>query len=150
MLCAYLRMPYTLPGDPPADNADEPTRTRHDHRVQEREVRLTAQHILTTHLHPGPNPDHPVKTYWPDTDLNLTGATLIDLDLDHCQPHHARFDRATFTVDAYCGGAITQHPVETSNWPTGWRATDDHQPVDGREGTWHRLVEIEVALVDSP
>lgn len=184
VLCAYLRMPYTLPGDPPADDADEPTRTRHDHRVQEREVRLTAQHILTTHLHPGPDPSHPVEAYWSDTDLNLTGATLIKFSLVHCRLHRAEFIETTFTGDAwftwatftgdalfygatftengwFYGAAFTgetrfdearfvgeasfdwafaRHPAKYSTWPTGWRVTEDHQPVDGRDGTWHEVV----------
>lgn len=56
VLCAYLRMPYTLPGKPPEADADTETRTRHENRVQEREVRLTAQCILARHLHQGPTP----------------------------------------------------------------------------------------------
>ncbi|MGI5507409.1 pentapeptide repeat-containing protein [Lentzea sp. CA-135723] len=100
VLCAYLRMPYTLPGNPPDDDTDEPTRTRHDTSLQEHEVRLTAQHILTTHLNTGTDPDHPAQTFWADTDLNLTGAALTDFDLRHCRVRDARFTRATFTGDA--------------------------------------------------
>ncbi|KOV87624.1 hypothetical protein ADL03_06730 [Nocardia sp. NRRL S-836] len=100
VLCAYLRMPYILPGDRPANDADEATRTRHDTSLQEREVRLTAQHILALHLKPGPSRDDPVQTFWPDTDLNLTGATLIDFDLNGCHVREAWFDGATFTETA--------------------------------------------------
>ncbi|WP_257902951.1 pentapeptide repeat-containing protein [Saccharothrix obliqua] len=112
VLCAYLRMPYAVPGAPPADDADEPTRTRHEQQVQEREVRLTAQRILATHLHPGNDPDHPADTFWPDTDLDLTGATLINLDLSHCQPRHTQFSGARFTGHTMFSGArFTGHAV---------------------------------------
>uniref|UniRef100_UPI003F49077F hypothetical protein n=1 Tax=Saccharothrix espanaensis TaxID=103731 RepID=UPI003F49077F len=53
VLCAYLRMPYTLPGAPPAEDADETLRARHDERWQEQQVRLTAQRVLRDHLRPG-------------------------------------------------------------------------------------------------
>lgn len=43
LLCAYLRMPYTLPGD-------EEDQALRDARRQEREVRLTAQRVLATRL----------------------------------------------------------------------------------------------------
>ncbi|MGI5507410.1 pentapeptide repeat-containing protein [Lentzea sp. CA-135723] len=106
VLCAYLRMPYTLPVAPPADDTDEATRTRHDTSLQEREVRFTAQNILTGHLYPGPTPDDPIPTFWPDTDLNLTGAALIEFDLAHGQVRNARFDKATFAGDAQFGGTM--------------------------------------------
>jgi hypothetical protein len=101
VLCAYLRMPYILPSEPPDDDAAEPTRTRYTERVQERQVRLTAQRILATHLRPGDDPNQPIDTFWPDTDLDLTGAVLIDLDLARCQTRTARFIGATFTGEAH-------------------------------------------------
>lgn len=64
------------------DDADEQTRTDHGNRVQGREVRLTAQRILATHLHPGSDLDRTVDTYWPDTDIDLGQATLVDLNFD--------------------------------------------------------------------
>ncbi|SDD56268.1 Pentapeptide repeat-containing protein [Actinokineospora iranica] len=109
------------------------TSTTEDHdRRQEREVRLTAQRILRQHLQPHPPtprsriPDRlrralrrfrrSARTFWPDVDLDLTGATLIDLDLIDCAIRTARFtgatftgnaefSRATFTDDAGFGGA---------------------------------------------
>ena len=91
VLCAYLRMPYQLPGDPPADDAEE--------KVQEREVRLTAQRLLADHLRPGYDPDDPLPTFWANITLDLTGATLIDFSLAGCTVHAARFRSATFTGD---------------------------------------------------
>ncbi|MFT7835586.1 pentapeptide repeat-containing protein [Saccharothrix sp. BKS2] len=95
VLCAYLRMPYTLPGDPPAEDADEQIRARYEKRVQEREVRLTAQRILADHLYIG-TAARRVATFWPDIDLNLIGATLIDFDLARSELRDANFLRARF------------------------------------------------------
>ena len=57
VLCAYLRMPAD--GDGP--------------------VRVTARRILTVHLRPGG------PGFWPDMSLDLTGATLTDVDLSGCR-----------------------------------------------------------------
>ena len=71
LLCAYLRMPY-------------------DESVQEGEVRLTAQRVLTAHLQPK------ADGYWADADLDLSGATLIDFSLADCAVRSASFRRAEF------------------------------------------------------
>ncbi|NUT90484.1 MAG: pentapeptide repeat-containing protein [Saccharothrix sp.] len=68
-----------------------------EQRRQEREVRFTAQRILTRHLQPGDNPRRPAPTFWAGIDLDLTGATLIDLDLSECHLRTGRFTGATFT-----------------------------------------------------
>jgi hypothetical protein len=109
VLCAYLRMPYQPPGDPPADSADEPDRTRYRERIQEREVRLTAQRLLADHLRPGDS-RNPVATFWRDPeqhpmDLDLTGAVLINFSLTECRLRTATFNRAQFIGDAQFGGA---------------------------------------------
>jgi uncharacterized protein YjbI with pentapeptide repeats len=96
VLCAYLRMPYSLPGDPPDDDADDKL-TAHRERVQEREVRLAAQRILAHHLRPGKAVNEPVKTFWADIELDLTGATLINFDLTRCVTLNARFNQTIFT-----------------------------------------------------
>jgi hypothetical protein len=49
VFCAYLRMPYQPPGEPPTD---DDRMAEHRERVQEREVRLTAQRLLQEHLKP--------------------------------------------------------------------------------------------------
>lgn len=102
VLCAYLRMPYTLPGDPPADEAE--VHATYRERVQEREVRLAAQGILAHHLRPGLFA-RSLETFWVDIDLDLTGATLIDFSLHGCAVATATFDGATFTGDAWFRGA---------------------------------------------
>ena len=129
VLCAYLRMPYPPPAttDPAApvttpapapsagaaapndDTAGNPARPpaaelATDTR-EELQVRLTAQRILTAHLHPGADPDHPPGTFWPDIDLDLTGATLVDLDLGGCRLRKAEFDGAQFSGYAGFSGA---------------------------------------------
>ncbi|WP_051552902.1 pentapeptide repeat-containing protein [Amycolatopsis keratiniphila] len=105
VICAYLRMPFTLPGDPPTDDeCDRQTLNAllqdHKERVQEREVRLAAQRILATHLRPGSRSDNPDVSFWPDIDLDLTGATLIEWKLTNCHVAQARFDKATFAGPA--------------------------------------------------
>jgi uncharacterized protein YjbI with pentapeptide repeats len=99
VISAYLRMPYTLPaGQPPAEDASDAEHARFAARTQERQVRLTAQRILATHLCPG-------DAYWPDIDLDLTDATLIDLDFSGCRLGSARFDGAVFVGAARFDGA---------------------------------------------
>lgn len=105
VLCAYLRMPYQVPGDPPAEAADKEAWAAHRELIQEREVRLAAQRILTNHLRPGENTKQPVATFWKAIDLNLTGATLIDLSLFKCVMRDARFRSATFIGGASFGYA---------------------------------------------
>lgn len=108
VLCAYLRMPYIA-----ADTLDYPTaftvvddhtdaqrtsdeQKETERREQERQVRLTAQRILAAHLHPGETKDRAAETFWGKVNLDLTGATLVDLDLSRCHIHTAQFSRANF------------------------------------------------------
>ncbi|WP_189210353.1 pentapeptide repeat-containing protein [Actinokineospora fastidiosa] len=106
VLCAYLRMPYTPPDNPPVlDGTTDPAVRKeliaeHREQVQEREVRLAAQRILARHLHPGDTPDNPVATFWTGIDVDLTSATLIALDFSGCTVHTTSFRGATFTGDA--------------------------------------------------
>lgn len=124
VVCAYLRNPYT-----PLSAASGPRRlgvrrpllrstvahrmptpspgTGHDRqdRLQEREVRLTAQRLLRRHLQPGDNLDQLRDTFWADIDLDLTGATLIDFTLTDCRVGTTTFREATFTGPAGFNGA---------------------------------------------
>ncbi|WP_258906929.1 pentapeptide repeat-containing protein [Actinokineospora sp. UTMC 2448] len=110
VLCAYLRMPYTPPDNPPVlDDITDPAVRKeliaeHREQVQEREVRLAAQRILARHLHPGDNPDNPVETFWTGIDVDLTNATLTDLDLSGCIVHTTSFRGATFIDEAWFSG----------------------------------------------
>lgn len=115
IICAYLRMPFSaqpptlavsdeeLAAVPPAERgtvasaAAEPVTTWH----QERDVRLTAQRLLGTHLHS----DHPV--HWDGMSLALNGATLIDFTLgERCAIHEADFSDATFAGPAFFVGTF--------------------------------------------
>jgi hypothetical protein len=98
VFCAYLRMPYTPPdGKPPKPDAEEKVLEDYRERVQERQVRLTAQRLLGDHLRTGVDTDNPLTTYWADIDLDLTGATLIDFSLGGlCAMRTATFTSATF------------------------------------------------------
>ncbi|MDX8036320.1 pentapeptide repeat-containing protein [Lentzea sp. BCCO 10_0856] len=108
VLCAYLRAPFDLPGDQPDANALAEIRDEYRGRVQEREVRLTAQRILTTHLDPGDDADHPSTTFWSDADLDLTAAVLIDWDMNRGRPHNAIFRDAVFIGDTrFTNASIT-------------------------------------------
>jgi len=122
VLCAYLRMPFTPPND--AEEEMEPERVdAHQDRVQEREVRLAAQRLLATHVHPGEDRANPVSTFWTDIDLDLSGATLMAFDLSDCVvrtagfvnttfTHTARFRAARFTGDATFDNASFTYPVQ--------------------------------------
>ncbi|MFI6504404.1 pentapeptide repeat-containing protein [Nonomuraea typhae] len=124
VICAYLRMPYVLPekeeperepGVPRAavSGVTKPTTTPAREPHEEHQVRLTAQRILTDHLRYQTPPTHrwwqrrpadPNTRHWPDTRLDLTGATLIDLDLSDC-----RIGRASFKDAAFSGLAWFEH-----------------------------------------
>jgi len=67
VFCAYLRMPYE----------------RDDEHLEELQVRKTAQRILLLHLRPG-KPEAPNEGFWPDIDLDFSGAKLVGLTLTHC------------------------------------------------------------------
>lgn len=94
VVSAYLRMPYELPADSAPAVTDREAREEHLHCVQEREVRVTAQRILTDHLAPGHGDG---SRFWPGIDLDLSGALLIDLILQDCSLNNARFVNAHFT-----------------------------------------------------
>ncbi|MEU0535650.1 pentapeptide repeat-containing protein [Amycolatopsis tolypomycina] len=83
VLRAYLRMPY-----------------RHNRKsAEELQVRKTAQRILLLHLRPG-SAEQPNEAFWPDVDLDFSGARLVGLTLTHCSIR-----------------SITCYDGEFSNWP---------------------------------
>lgn len=85
VLCAYLRMPYKLP------DADSPDIVVHEERLQELEVRRTAQRVMTNHL----TADSSV--FWPQMAIDLTGATLVDFVMIKGSFRWASFKSVTFT-----------------------------------------------------
>lgn len=120
VLCAYLRMPFDAPADA-SSNGDNDL-ADHDRRVQEREVRVAAQRIIREHLLPGDIPTVPATAFWPDIDLDLSGALLLDFDLSRCRLRSftassavfdsgCAFHKAHFTGDALFVGARFVEPV---------------------------------------
>ncbi|GHH44044.1 pentapeptide repeat-containing protein [Lentzea cavernae] len=117
VLCAYLRMPYlppalrsstgkdaAVPAPPPSASRNvetEPsgkTNQAEDERChQERQVRLTAQRILSDHLRPVGEDGFPNENFWSNIDLELIGATLLDFDLTRCRIGIGRFHGAWFS-----------------------------------------------------
>ncbi|WP_165943734.1 pentapeptide repeat-containing protein [Saccharopolyspora karakumensis] len=101
IFCAYLRMPH------PAPSATNP-KMRHQKSVGSGEdsansnqskalieTRMTAQRMLAAHLRP--NDRSATKdTFWPDVDLDLTGAELDNLDFSQCHASSVIFNGASF------------------------------------------------------
>ncbi|MDU0287913.1 pentapeptide repeat-containing protein [Saccharothrix longispora] len=110
VLCAYLRAPFDLPGDRSDDDTDRVARDEYRERVQEREVRLTAQRILTAHLTFDTGADHPATTFWEDIDLDLSAAVLINWQMSSC-----RVRKATFYHTAFIGEAQFSETVFTGD-----------------------------------
>lgn len=81
VLCAYLRM-FT---DAAADVVES-------HLTQQGRVRQAVGGVLAAHLRPGA----PDNRFWPDTDLDLAGASLLGFDLSGCRVRSAAFGSATF------------------------------------------------------
>jgi uncharacterized protein YjbI with pentapeptide repeats len=76
-----------------------------DPAQEELQVRLTAQRILADHLRPPwwidsadaqGRPISPEETFWPRISLDLTGATLVNLDFKSVSIEWPRFEEATF------------------------------------------------------
>lgn len=120
VICAYLRMPYTVPQDVLPEGADADSRARHEQGVQERQVRLAAQRILLTHLRPGDD-IIPVDKFWKDIDLDLSEATLISFRLDQARLRYATFKGAHFFGESqfsqvnFTDGAIFERAVFTAS-----------------------------------
>ena len=124
-LCAYLRMPYTphaaRGSTSENDGADDASTPSHQDpaatvdRDEEREVRLTAQRILTRHLRQ-PRAETTTTTglrriragmrrrsssaYWDHDSIDLTGAYLYSPDFENAELHNVVFTGVTLTGDA--------------------------------------------------
>ncbi|MET8993739.1 pentapeptide repeat-containing protein [Amycolatopsis sp. NPDC004169] len=75
VICAYLRMRYALPAEPaagaPAEHHD-----RYEDRMQEAQVRFTAQRILRRHRQPLTRPN----LFWAGVTIDLSEADLRTMD----------------------------------------------------------------------
>ncbi|MFI5558550.1 pentapeptide repeat-containing protein [Amycolatopsis japonica] len=153
VICAYLRMPFTLPaddlselsGEPEGGDADALLKEQRE-RQQEREVRLAAQRILRYHLRHGDAEQAP-ETFWENIDIDLTSSTLINFDLHKCRPRHVRFDGATFVGSSWFGDTTFIGQARFSN------ATFDGQAKFGRatfeKNAWFDHTKFASALFDS-
>ncbi|MFD9510148.1 pentapeptide repeat-containing protein [Streptomyces mirabilis] len=116
VICSYLRMP--LSASPPSATPETelsqlPQRERASRAAQdaaaaasweqERVVRITAQRILTRHLFIAdrdpveplaPTPDD--TSFWPDIELDLSGATLLYFDFTGIRAKRVDFSNARF------------------------------------------------------
>jgi len=124
VICAYLRLPGPVDEDL-EENQDsasvksaggagsveeqQAARERARQWAEERQVRQTAQRILTDHLFP----DRDEKTgrptnpkFWPDIDLDLSGATLHKWEFAGCEVRHANFFQTVFRGGALFYGAV--------------------------------------------
>jgi hypothetical protein len=125
VLCAYLRMPYTpntrqiprhVPDLPdvygssrdfpqPAQDSD---REESEQREQELQVRQTVQRILASHLQP--NRDSTGQSsnskFWPNIDIDLTGAHLVDFSLGHCEVATLQCNDTTFAGESVFRGLV--------------------------------------------
>jgi hypothetical protein len=130
VFCAYLRMPYTPPAEsepgaeqveqaafPAEDRARAPHHLPGQDPAQELQVRQTAQGILGDHLRLPPEilsaaaqrqPPSTQWDFWPGITLDLTGATLVNLDFASVSVVHAWFRAATFQGYAGFNGATFQ------------------------------------------
>lgn len=100
VLCAYIRL------------------SSRERPVENEEVRLTAQRIVTAHLG-WPNwASEPPRTFWADADLDLTGAYLDEFHLENCRVRSVSFDDATFHHAFVVRTVFSGEPWGTSG-PTG-------------------------------
>lgn len=123
VICAYLRMPYTPPREQErhervraAQRAARATIARRASSSvsrdphEEGQVRFTAQRLLADHLRwSKPRKWQRFATanpiFWPDINLDLTGATLLDLNLNECRINQAMFGSAIFYKGPWFQGA---------------------------------------------
>ncbi|MGJ6963597.1 pentapeptide repeat-containing protein [Streptosporangium sp. G11] len=109
VICAYLRMPYTAPAVAATNSLPPgPWHTEADFADQEgeRQVRLTAQRILAEHLRDERTVNQRETTpagphFWEAIDVDLSGATLINMNFNHCRAGKARFNRSVFVGAAF-------------------------------------------------
>ncbi|WP_125728297.1 pentapeptide repeat-containing protein [Kibdelosporangium aridum] len=122
VLCAYLRMPYVPPEaggrtsveETPLVDAEASSGSATQgpdalHPVEEFQVRLTAERILTTHLRDFRDADAREKSsadprFWEGMFLDLRDATLVSWDWTSC-----RIDTANFTGARFTDGANFAH-----------------------------------------
>jgi uncharacterized protein YjbI with pentapeptide repeats len=116
VLCAYLRMPFSPPADVLRENAaaspqalaadaEVPEPETQANRLEELQVRQTAQRLLANHLRQTQEPGTPEPDgYWRGPagermNLDLVGAVLVGFDLAHCHAGEVRLSGAQLHRD---------------------------------------------------
>ncbi|PWK86293.1 pentapeptide repeat protein [Lentzea atacamensis] len=89
VICAYLRMPNTPP-DPRANGEDD----TYERRLQEQQVRVTAQRIVVRHLSTLLDADGRNDNRWQRINVDLTNADLQNADLGQTDLTDAAFAEA--------------------------------------------------------
>ena len=130
VICSYLRMPYTPPGDRPGADSPQTERDLFDQRTQERQVRATAHRLVHRHrIHgidwwdlPAPDLAHAnlyradlaqadlARAAIPHADLaqaDLRGADLTGADLYETNLTGANLSQATLTNADLRGADLT-------------------------------------------
>jgi len=115
VICAYLRMPFDVPGPitgmtrtgPDEASAIKSEGVPRSGDRQELQVRRTAQILLESHLTvpDGNNVGISEENYWPGMRIDLSGATLIDFGFYRCHAHYANFRDTYFAGNAQFEGA---------------------------------------------
>lgn len=111
VICAYLRMPFEPPDSRLSTeklSADE--ELRHRERLQEGQVRLTAQRILHRHLQPRLE-----DIYWGVTDIDLTYAYLRSVNFREANLSSASFARANIQWAEFIGANLSGAEFELAN-----------------------------------
>jgi uncharacterized protein YjbI with pentapeptide repeats len=170
--CAYLRMPYTLPppnkpgatqgeeAAPPADDRDrapDPV-LEQGSTGDEMQVRQTAQRILAAHLKLPPpisgaaaqrRQPSARRAFWPGINLDLTGAALVEVNLEQVSVVQAQFNKATFQGSARFRGATFQGDAEFDRsgflGSAGFREATFHGGVGFRGATFQAGAEFDKA-----
>ncbi len=108
VICAYLRMPYEMPGEEAEPQVAHAAR-------EERQVRLAAQRILNQHLcltAAAAAVELPLAVtssklrFWSGISIDLTDAALIDWNFHGCHVRRATFIRKRILGGAYFGDAV--------------------------------------------
>jgi uncharacterized protein YjbI with pentapeptide repeats len=128
VLCAYIRMPHKViksagpsllgrwPASTPAryefkaaealDATDDSVIRSDATQKEEQEVRNAVQRVICSHLKPGDNQQLPLATFWPNIDLDLSGAALTFFDFDSCVVRSIDCTGTLFTAHAGFGRAV--------------------------------------------
>jgi uncharacterized protein YdbL (DUF1318 family) len=153
VVCSYLRSPFPF-ADPvlrPASQARpilargrrstrSPVPRVTDPRHQERDVRVTAQRLLARILR-GADDHFDEGNRWLGMNVDLIGATLIDLDFTHCRMNIAWFLHATFVGDTWLNNSVSKSAFDGATF-TGRAFFDSAEFVMGgifRDTTFHEV-----------